>query len=342
MQYAHSLADYGLQTAKLIQNREVGWLTKNRKTGEFVRERQPLAKKLRMAVLFNPFIEWVDRTSLFRFWIHEKTDHSQKKESDPRSKEQIKSFVEFYQIDMDEFEPSDINAYSSFQEFFIRHHKPNARPVASPEDPSVATMVADSRVVVYDSVEETHKLWIKGRDFSIAQLISDKVAARPWANGAVASFRLSPQDYHRYHSPVRGVVRWWKELDGDYYSVDPVAIRSDIDVLAANARSAFCLSTSEFGDVLFVAIGALEVGTVKLSDKITCVLPGSAHNNAGKVTIEKGEEVGFFEFGGSSIIIAFERGRIRFDEDLKGVSAQLIEMDVEVGMTLGKATAPAS
>ena len=59
----------------------------------------------------------------------------------------------------------------------------------------------------------------QGRNFSIAQLIQDKVAARPWANGAVASFRLSPQDYHRYHSPVRGIVKWWKELDGDYYSV---------------------------------------------------------------------------------------------------------------------------
>ena len=59
----------------------------------------------------------------------------------------------------------------------------------------------------------------QGRNFSIAQLIQDKVAARPWANGAVACFRLSPQDYHRYHSPVRGVVKWWKELDGEYYSV---------------------------------------------------------------------------------------------------------------------------
>ena len=87
-----------------------------------------------MALLFNPLTEWVDRTSLFRFWIHEKTDHSQQKEvcgslrppyrscipntsrsrryqSDPRSKGQIKAFVDFYQINMDEFEPSDINAY---------------------------------------------------------------------------------------------------------------------------------------------------------------------------------------------------------------------------------------
>lgn len=116
-------------------------------------------------------------------------------------------------------------------------------------------------------------------------------------------------------------------------------MRSDVDVLAANARSAFCLFTEEFGDVLFVAIGASEVGTVKLAEKITNVKPGS-YNEGEPVVIEKGEEVGRFEFGGSSIIVAFEPGRIQFDQDLKDASAQLIEMDVEVGMRLGRATAP--
>ena len=107
-------------------------------------------------------------------------------------------------------------------------------------------------------------------------------------------------------------------------------------MLAANARSAFCLSTKEFGDVLFVAIGALEVGTVSLSSKITSVLPGSQAPKE-EVVIEKGEEVGFFEFGGSSIVVAFEPGRIQFDEDLKEASRDLIEMDVEMGMQMGRA-----
>ncbi|TBU31843.1 phosphatidylserine decarboxylase [Dichomitus squalens] len=339
MQYAHAVVDYGLQNAKLVQQRQVGWLTKNRKTGELVREQMPLMKKARMLLLFNPVTEWVDRTHLFRYFLHEKTDHSKSKEEDPRSREQIKAFVDYYKIDMSQFEPSDIDAYKSFQDFFIRHLKPGTRPIAFPDDPSIAVCVADCRMIVYDTVDDAHKLWIKGRNFSIAQLIQDKVAARPWANGAVASFRLSPQDYHRYHSPVRGLVRWWKELDGDYYSVDPICIRSDIDVLAANARSAFCLSTKEFGDVLFVAIGALEVGTVTLSPKITSVLPGSQAPRQ-EVVIEKGEEVGFFEFGGSSIVVAFEPGRIRFDEDLKEASRDLIEIDVEMGMQIGRETAP--
>jgi phosphatidylserine decarboxylase len=62
---------------------------------------------------------------------------------------------------------------------------------------------------------------------------------------------------------VNGTVKWWKQIQGDYYGVDPIAIRSDIDILTNNARCAVCIETEEFGKVLFVAIGASEVGTVK-------------------------------------------------------------------------------
>ena len=93
--------------------------------------------------------------------------------------------------------------------------------------------------------------------------------------------------------------------------------------------------------MLFVAIGASDVGTVKLSEKITNVTAKDQWRSDGPV-IEKGEEVGFFEFGGSSIVVAFEAGRIVFDEDLRETTAKLVEMDVEVGMSLGRATMPSS
>ena len=100
MDYVHSLADYALSFGKLVrlqelcflsslrrshakpqaQNRQVGWLTKNRKTGELIRERQPLTKKAKLLLLFNPVTEWVDRTRLFRFYMHERTDHEGKTE----------------------------------------------------------------------------------------------------------------------------------------------------------------------------------------------------------------------------------------------------------------------
>ena len=80
--------------------------------------------------------------------------------------------------------------------------------------------------------------------------------------GSIASLRLSPQDYLRFHCPVDGTVLLWKAVTGDEYAVDSIAIRSDIDILTSNARCAVCIDSKEFGMVLFLAIGASEVGTV--------------------------------------------------------------------------------
>ena len=73
LSYLHHLIDYALSLVKLVQNRQVGWQTINRKTGEYQREQQPLLKKLKLLFLFNPLTEWIDQTHLLRLWIHEKT-----------------------------------------------------------------------------------------------------------------------------------------------------------------------------------------------------------------------------------------------------------------------------
>jgi len=296
-------------------------------TGEHVREQQPLTKKLKLLALFNPRTDWFDRTHLMRWHLHDQAVHEGNTESSPKSRAQIPQFVETYGINMDDFEPSDIHVYRSFQDFFIRRHKPGSRPIAAEGDDTVAVNAADARVVCFESVSETTRLWIKGKDFTIGNLITDNVAARIWDDGAVASYRLSPQDYHRYHCPASGTVRWWKQIDGDYYGVDPVALRSAVNVLCLNARCAVCIDSPEFGAVLFVAIGAQEVGTVKLNEQF--MTPGSR--------VKRGDEVGMFEFGGSAIVVCFEKGRIQFDQDLLNVSRREIMMDVEVNTSLGKA-----
>lgn len=183
-------------------------------------------------------------------------------EGKPESHKQIKGFIDFYQIDMSQFDPSDPEKYSTFEDFFVREHAAGSRPIYEVNDPTKAVAVADSRVVVYPTVEATRRLWIKGNQFTIANLIGDADLAKAWHNGAVASFRLSPQDYHRYHSPVEGTVKWFKSIPGDYYQVDPIALQSDINILTQNARSCVCIESKEFGDVLFVPIGATDVGTV--------------------------------------------------------------------------------
>lgn len=186
-----------------------------------------------------------------------------KEEGTPASREQIKAFVDTYNINMDDFEPSDIHEYATFEDFFTRAHKPGSRPIFQKDDPSKAVVVADSRVVVYDSVAQSKKLWIKGYDFSMTNLTMDTNLGEHFADAAVASFRLSPQDYHRYHSPVEGTVKLFRSIPGDYYQVDPVALHSDVDILTRNRREFVIIETEEFGGVLFVAIGATNVGTVQ-------------------------------------------------------------------------------
>jgi phosphatidylserine decarboxylase len=185
-----------------------------------------------------------------------------KREATPASRRRIKSFVDFFHINMNDFEPSDINAYPTFEDFFVRAHKPGSRPIHAKNDPTKAVVVADSRLVVYETVAESKKIWIKGADFSITNLVMDKQLGPLFDDGSVASFRLSPQDYHRYHSPVSGKVKLFRSLPGDYYQVDPMALRSDLDILSRNARDYVVIESEEFGDVLFVAIGATDVGSV--------------------------------------------------------------------------------
>ncbi|KAI1371459.1 putative phosphatidylserine decarboxylase [Hypoxylon crocopeplum] len=325
--FIDSFLNYLLTTCHLSANGQYGWKSLDRKTGKLMREQQPLTKKMKLLFLFNPLTDWIDTTHLMRLWIHNKSIRKGEEEATPASHNQIKTFVETYGINMEDFEPSDIEKYKTFEDFFIRAHRPGSRPIHDLDDPTGAVVVADSRVVTYTSVAETKKLWIKGTDFTITNLVMDTQLGARFADAAVASFRLSPQDYHRYHSPVTGTVKAFRSIPGDYYQVDPVALQSRVNILTSNARSYIVIDTDHSGDVLFVAIGATDVGTVRINEKFQ--KQGSK--------IKKGDEIGYFQFGGSSIIVAFQKGAIKFDQDLLDLSKQKIQVSVEVGMSLGKA-----
>lgn len=228
-----------------------------------MREPQPLKKKLKLILLFNPLTEWIDTAHFMRLYMHNSALRAGAHERSKASRKQIAGFVSAYNINMADFAPADIDAYSTFEDFFTRAHAPGSRPIADPQNNSRAVCVADARVVVYPSVEETRRLWIKGADFSIAQLLMDNQLGAQFDGAAVASFRLSPLDYHRYHSPVSGKVKLLRSMPGDYYDVDPWALQSDVDILTRNARQYVVIETNEFGDVLFVAIGASDVGSVR-------------------------------------------------------------------------------
>lgn len=244
--------------------------------------------------------------------------------SSPASTAQIEKFVRVFNIDMSEVaEP--LHRFKTFNDFFYRHLKPSARPIAHPHDERVAVCCADSRCVVFPSTDLAARFWIKGAHFSLNTLLgSDALAAR-YAGGAVVVFRLAPQDYHRIHVPVGGVVGKTQWLGDQYFTVNPMAVRSVLDVLTENRRCVTELYSEHFGCVQYIAIGATMVGSI-----VVTALPGTR--------LRKGDELGYFAFGGSTVVVLFEPGVIEFDDDLVLNSVKPLETLVRMGQSLGRCT----
>lgn len=104
----------------------------------------------------------------------------------------------------------------------IRKLKPSARPVECPNDPYRLVSGADCRLMAFESVSEATRLWVKGREFTVARLLGPAYQgeAERYVGGALCIFRLAPQDYHRFHSPVDGVIGPMTYIAGEYYTVN--------------------------------------------------------------------------------------------------------------------------
>lgn len=240
------------------------------------------------------------------------------------SAEDIPKFVEFFkdQINLAEVK-YPLEHFKTFNEFFIRELRPGARPIAYTERDDVAVCAADSRLMAFKSVDDSLRFWIKGRKFSIQGLLGKDVCTSAFIDGALVIFRLAPQDYHRFHFPVSGTIEKFINIPGCLYTVNPIAVNSKYcNVFTENKRVVSIISTAKFGKVAFVAIGATMVGSIAFSKK------EGDH-------VKKGDEFGYFSFGGSTVICVFEKDAIEIDEDLLSNSARSLETLVCVGMKLG-------
>jgi phosphatidylserine decarboxylase len=120
-----------------------------------------------------------------------------KKFNHPASVGDIKPFIKFHNLDVDEI-ADPLNSFKNFNEFFYRKLKPEARPCDSPNDPHILVSPADCRMMVFPTITKATELWVKGQGFSVARLIGDDVTAKEFEGGSLGIFRLAPQDYHRY------------------------------------------------------------------------------------------------------------------------------------------------
>jgi len=155
--------------------------------------------------------------------------------------------------------------------------------------------------------------------------------------GSLVIARLAPQDYHRFHAPVSGTLEKRFPIGGDYNTVNPIAIRRNVDVYTANKRCICPIQTKEFGLVLLIAIGATMVGSINFTNTCTCGTTPPCSDGRCQVgkTVNKFDDFGYFAFGGSTTLVLFEPGAILFDPDLLANSDNQLETLVKVGSRLG-------
>ena len=233
----------------------------------------------------------------------------------------IKPFVDANYINMDESKKR-IEDFTSFNDFFIRELKEGAREIANGED--ILVSPADGKILVFENLQETSKFFLKGDDFTIEEFLMDKEEAKKFIGGTIMIIRLAPVDYHRFHFPADGEIGESKLIDGYYYSVSPYAIKKNFRVYCENKREISILKTERFGEIILSEIGATMVGGIKQTYK-----PNTF--------IKKGDEKGYFFFGGSSCVLFFQKNKVSFDKDILENSSRGIETKVYMGEKIGKA-----
>lgn len=250
----------------------------------------------------------------------------------PDSKAHIMPFIQSFGLEssLADMKQPDPSAYSTFNEFFAREIKESARPITSPESLAVVSSPADCRLTAFPSVDLATKYWIKGYGFTLERLFGDAALASKFDGGSLVVARLAPQDYHRWHAPVSGTVVSGHEIPGAYYTVNPQAINEPgtLDVFCENRRSVMVLEREGTkAPVAVLAVGAMLVGSIKYNDG--CATPGTK--------VRRGQCLGAFYYGGSTVIVVFPKGEVRMDEDLVRNSTEKgLETLVKVGWRIGE------
>lgn len=230
----------------------------------------------------------------------------------PASADKIVPFVKEYDVDITIAQKQN---FKSFNDFFIRQLKPEARPIVS--DSLAVASPADGKILAYENVSSSD-FYIKGFRFNVDSFLDNTELAQKYKDGSMIVFRLAPPDYHRYHFPVSGMTSSSNiKIDGDYFSVNPLALRKKAEIFWLNKREYGVIQTPLFGNVVMVEVGATMVGSMIQTYSGT--------------TVKKGQEKGYFKFGGSTVVLLFEKDQIKIDADLLTNTANSLETTIKMG-----------
>lgn len=235
------------------------------------------------------------------------------------SKRKILPFIKKFDVDVKEFQKNP-EEFSSFNDFFTRKLQPEARPIDKLHESAI--IPADGRYLFYPDIKNCDGFVVKGKKFDLKQFLQNEQLAEEYENGSMVLARLCPSDYHRYHFPCNGIPQPSHLIDGYLYSVNPTAIKNRIEIFCENKRRYCEYYTKLFGKIVIVEVGATCVGTI--------------HETYTPLKLyEKGDEMGYFSFGGSSLVLLFPQNTITFDADLLKASASHTEIRCLMGQSMG-------
>ncbi|KAI4840285.1 hypothetical protein E4T44_07952 [Aureobasidium sp. EXF-8845] len=303
----------------------------DRKTGEKTFEPMSIYVRVGMHALYygsqqEKALQWKRTVKL----LEEQSRKMGRQYDDPASVDHIVPFIESFNLQesMSEMKEPNPSKYKNFNEFFSREIREDARPIDEPGNDLVVSSPADCRLTAFPTINLATKYWIKGYGFTVSKLLNSDSLASTFDNGSIVIARLAPQDYHRWHSPVSGTVESITEISGAYYTVNPQAINEagTLDVFCENRRSVMIVKRKGCDSrVAIIAVGAMLVGSIKYNPGIEV---GSE--------IRRGECLGCFQYGGSTVINLYQEGDVKLDEDLvKNSCDSVCETLVKVGWRVG-------
>ncbi|MES1963756.1 archaetidylserine decarboxylase [Psychrobacter sp. AH5] len=240
----------------------------------------------------------------------------------------IRSFAKAYHITLDEYERDNFNAYESFNDFFTRELKQDARPIDNTASGIVSP--ADGVISQLGQINDHKLLQAKGRDYDIGQLLANSADGDYFAGGSFATVYLAPSNYHRVHMPFDGTLTTARYVPGTLFSVNNTTAANIPDLFARNERLV-CLFDTQYGKAAVVMVGAMIVAGIEsvATGKISRTedIQETTHN----MPLTKGDELGRFYLGSTAIVILPKAAKANWQNELSANSV------VQMGQLLGVA-----
>ncbi len=250
----------------------------------------------------------------------------------------IRLFIKGFDISLDEAVVTEPTDFPTFNDFFTRALKADARPIAA--DPQTLISPVDGTISQLGTIERGEIFQAKGHRYTVSQLLGGDVQrAAAYDDGSFCTIYLAPYNYHRIHMPCDGNLREWVHVPGRLFSVNPATVRELPGVFARNER-VVTLFDQVAGPWALVMVGALFVGSIETvwAGQITPPYPADpqpkTYSPSQTIALRRGDEMGRFNMG-STVILLFPRGAVNWDAGTQALNT------VRMGQRLGRFSARA-